>query len=45
MVDFMLNNDGIIALEFDTMLLTVLVKVIHGDSRMTNYVARYFSID
>ena len=45
MVNFMLDNDSLVALEFDPMLLTIFIEVIYSDTRMSNYIARDVAVE
>ena len=44
-VNFMLNNDGVVAFEFDTVFLAILVKVVNSNPGMANYIARHVAVN
>ena len=39
MVDFMLNNDGVVAFEFDAFLFTVFCEILHRHARVADHIA------
>ena len=41
----MLNNDGVVAFEFDTVFFSILVKVVNRNAGMANYIARYVAVN
>ena len=41
----MLDNDGVVSFELDTVFFAVLVKVINSDAGMANNIARYVSVN
>ena len=41
----MLNNDGVVAFELDTVFFAVLVKVVNSNASMANNIARHIAVN
>ena len=45
MVNFVLNNNGIVAFKFNAVFFAILVKVVNSNAGMANYVARHVTVN
>lgn len=44
-VNFMLNNDGVVVFEFDMVFFVVFVKVVNSNVSMVNNIVRYIVVN